>query len=170
MTKHQLIEDNMNLVYFVIRRYYPKHITNEDIIQLGMVGLCKAAEKYEPDKGQFSTYATKCIRTEICQEFRRWSKRVDTLSLNYEYGGKYIGKDDESIALQNILVGDTDVDYVDYKYFYSKLTPLQQKIFELKQYGLNNAEVGREIGYCREYIGQQMRLIAHKWTKYMENQ
>jgi RNA polymerase sigma factor (sigma-70 family) len=164
MTKQQLIEDNMKLVYFVIQRYYPKHIHNEDIVQIGMVGLCKAAEKYDSEKGQFSTYATKCIRTEIRAEFRRWSKQIDTLSLNREYPGI----DGEPVELQDFIVGDTDVDYVDSKYFYSKLTPLQQRIVELKQYGLNGAEIGRELGYCKEYIRQQLRLISHKWIKYME--
>ena len=71
MNKNELIEKNMNLVYFVISKYYPTFIHDEDIVQSGMLGLCKAADKWDESKSKFSTYAGRCIRNEINQEFIR---------------------------------------------------------------------------------------------------
>jgi RNA polymerase sporulation-specific sigma factor len=164
MTKQQqqLVEENMKLVHFVIKRYYPWHIQDEDVIQIGMIGLCRAAEQWDAEKGAFSTYATYKIRGAINHEFRKCKKQIKTISLDdMSYGNNEDG------CLKDFLVGDQDVDYVDTKYFMSKLTPLQQQIFDMKLTGLRKSEIARELNFCREYIGQQMRLIQHKWNKYM---
>lgn len=164
MTKQQqqLVEENMKLVHFVIQRYYPWHTNDDDIIQIGMIGLCIAAEKWDAEKGAFSTYATCRIRGEINHEFARRQKQVKTLSLEYMYD-----KNDADSELKNFIVGDQDVDYVDTNYFKSKLTPLQLQIFDMKLSGLRNSDIARELNFSREYIGQQLRLIQHKWNKYM---
>ena len=47
MNRGEFIEQNINLVYVVIREYYPMFISDEDIIQCGMLGLCKAADKWK---------------------------------------------------------------------------------------------------------------------------
>lgn len=153
----------MNLVHFVIQRYYPWHIHDEDIIQVGMVGLCKAADKWDAEKGAFSTYATCRIRGEISREFCKRGKQIQTLSLEYMYGD---GNEDSE--LKDFIIGDQDVDYVDYQYFYDKLNSKQQQILELKLTGLRNFEIAKELNCSRERIGQQVRLIRHKWEKYME--
>ena len=70
MTKQQLIEDNLNLVYALISREYPTYLHDEDIIQTGMLGLCKAADKWDEKRGTFSNFAWCCIRHEIIKEFK----------------------------------------------------------------------------------------------------
>ena len=67
-------EDNIELVYFLIRKYYPSFITDEDIIQCGMVGLCDAVNKYDETKSKFSNYATNRILGEIKNELSRRAK------------------------------------------------------------------------------------------------
>ena len=84
MMKNKLIEDNMSLVYFIINKYYPTYITDEDIVQAGMLGLCKAGDTWNEDKGAFSTYAAICIRNNIRMEFRGRGKHQGVLSLDYE--------------------------------------------------------------------------------------
>ena len=66
----------MNLVYYLIRTYYPNFIKDGEIIQSGMLGLCRAVEKFDESKGKFSTYASRCILGEIKRELQnrsRWS-------------------------------------------------------------------------------------------------
>ena len=123
MTKQQqqLVEDNMNLVYFTIARYYPRHKGDEDIIQIGMIGLCKAAMSYDESKGQFSTYATLKIRSTISYEFRKDSKRVKAVSLDAERD-----TDDGSMSIHNVLAGDENEGYVDVRPVYNVLTPKQR--------------------------------------------
>lgn len=63
-----LIVDNMALVPFVIRRFFPSQIKNEDVYQAGCLGLTKAAQKYRKSRGEFSTFAVSMIRREILIE------------------------------------------------------------------------------------------------------
>ncbi|MCQ2467977.1 MAG: sigma-70 family RNA polymerase sigma factor [Clostridia bacterium] len=60
---------NIKLVYFIAKNYSSlSHITLEfhDLIQEGCIGLLKAIERFEPDKGfKFSTYATWWIKQAI---------------------------------------------------------------------------------------------------------
>lgn len=78
--KKQFIEDNVNLVYYLVRRYYPAFSRDDDIIQCGMVGLCKAAEKWN-GSSKFSYYAKKWILGEINQELRSRNKHKVEISL-----------------------------------------------------------------------------------------
>lgn len=53
--QRKLVEDNVGLVYAQVHR---RGITDEDLIQEGMLGLMNAARYYSPDFGvKFSTYA-----------------------------------------------------------------------------------------------------------------
>ena len=62
LTKH-----NLRLVVYVASAYKNKikHLKIMDIIQEGCIGLLKAIDKYEPEKGAFSTYAIYWIRQAI---------------------------------------------------------------------------------------------------------
>lgn len=48
----QAIISNEKLIYFVINRYYPDFIEDEDIIQSGRIGLWKACISYDSSKKQ----------------------------------------------------------------------------------------------------------------------
>lgn len=58
---------NMRLVLFIARRYtIPEGLTFEDLVQWGAMGLCKAIDRYNPDRAtKFSTYATFWIKQAI---------------------------------------------------------------------------------------------------------
>lgn len=62
--KKQLIEANLRLVAHIARKYTHDTIAIEDLIQEGVFGLTRAAEKYD-GRGRFSTYATWWIRQTI---------------------------------------------------------------------------------------------------------
>ena len=58
--QRQLVTNNLGLVYNCAKK---KHLLkDEDAIQYGFIGLCKAAERYKKDSGvKFSTFATSYI-------------------------------------------------------------------------------------------------------------
>ena len=61
-----LIKENMGLVYAVARRFLGRGIEQEDLFQIGSIGLIKAVDKFDPYfEVRFSTYAVPMITGEI---------------------------------------------------------------------------------------------------------
>lgn len=61
--KNELIERNMRLVVYGVKRYRGLGLDFEELLQEGTRGLIRAAEKFDPEAGyKFSTYATWWIR------------------------------------------------------------------------------------------------------------
>lgn len=64
--RNELVSHNMRLVVSIARKYKGVGLGFQDLIQEGGIGLMKAAEKFDPDKGfRFSTYATYWIKQAI---------------------------------------------------------------------------------------------------------
>ncbi len=77
--REQLIEQYMSLVRSLARRYSFRGEQLEDLVQIGAIGLIKAIDRFDLDRGvELTTYATPNIIGEIKRHFRDkgWSVRV----------------------------------------------------------------------------------------------
>ena len=175
MDINEFLQENRGLVGFLINRRYQlpddmaiMGISEDDMVQVGMVGLWKAYQTFKTDKGiKWATYATRCIKNEIGMllRFHRKNGRYDP---NMKYLdvmvaedlslGDVIPSDDDS--LDRLL--DTISKYEDLKS--AKLSNTQKKI--LVQYlanpNLTMVELSEKLGVSQSYISSWMKRVRKK--------
>ena len=84
--RQRLIEKNLRLVVSVAKKYRGYGLPFEDLIQEGNIGLMKAVDKFDPEKGfRFSTYVTWWIRQAVG---RALSDKGRTIRLPVHMGEK----------------------------------------------------------------------------------
>ena len=77
--REQLIEQYLPLVRSLARRYSYRGEQLEDLVQVGCIGLIKAIDRFEPERGtKFTSYAAPTILGELKRHFRDkgWSMHV----------------------------------------------------------------------------------------------
>ena len=78
-----LILHNLRLVSHIVRKYYGTAKNQEDLVSIGSIGLIKAVDTFNIQKGaRFATYAAKCIQNEILMFFRSQKKLNNEISIN----------------------------------------------------------------------------------------
>jgi len=75
--RNKLIESNLKLVVSVAKVYSRSGVPLPDLIQEGNIGLFKAVESFNPNKGfRFSTYATNWIRQAVTRAIERQERAI----------------------------------------------------------------------------------------------
>lgn len=77
--RNELVEAHVRLAEFLARRFQHRGEPLDDLRQVALVGLLKAVERFEPERGlQFSSFATPTIIGELKRHFRDkgWAVRV----------------------------------------------------------------------------------------------
>lgn len=162
-----LIERNMRLVAHLVKKYNYADRDVEDLISIGTIGLIKAVNTFNEDKGsRLVTYAAKCIDNELLMMLRAEKKRSRETSI-YEP----LGTDSEGnfISLMDVLESE-DVDFVEQIELDSNLkrlkalvdsvlTEREREIIVLR-YGLHGGrevtqrEIAVRFGISRSYVSR----------------
>mgnify|MGYP004622831985 FL=1 len=176
------IERNLRLVAHIAKKYYGENRDNEDLISIGIIGLIKAVNTYNPQKGnRLVTYASKCIENELLMMLRSEKKKSKEVSLN-----EPIGMDKEGNTISLIDVVETDEmamadrmekaeDIVRVREYVDKVLTKREKEIITKRYGLENGspitqkKVGKQMGISRSYVSRIEKKALEKLKKAFDN-
>lgn len=103
-----LIERNLRLVAHIVKKYTVTEKEVEDLISIGTIGLIKAIDTFDPEKGiKLATYAARCIENELLMWYRSQRKQSKEVYLNDSIGADREGNE---ISLIDIIeTEDEDV-------------------------------------------------------------
>ena len=103
-----LVEYNLRLVAHIVKKYQTGNRSTEDLISIGTIGLIKAINTYDTDKGsKLVTYASRCIENELLMRLRQERKEVRKISLYEPIGTDREGNE---ISLMDVIrIGEENV-------------------------------------------------------------
>lgn len=137
----KMVEENMNLVYFVIHKYYKFNfpfVEKDELIQEGMYALVKCIPYYQEEKGKISTFVVKCVKKHISYYLLNRNNNIKTIPI-------------ETIEKDAIYYDDYDIDISDslkeFLYKYLKPKPAEMAIDHYIN-GLDWEEVSKKYGYA----------------------
>lgn len=175
----ELIEHNLRLVSHIIKKYYANYDEQEDLISIGTIGLIKAIDSFDADKGaRLATYAARCIENEILMFYRARKKDSNNISVN-----EPIDTDSEGnpLTLIDIIsVDDTICDNIDLKNktlqlyeMIENMTDKRDREIIIRRYGLYNQkemtqnEIAKAMGISRSYVSRiEKRVIEELREKF----
>lgn len=172
--RQELIEHNLRLVSHIIKKYYSGYDEQEDLISIGTVGLIKAVDSFDADKGiRLATYAARCIENEVLMYFRAKRKDANVISVN-----EPIDTDSEGNPLTLIDVIYTDDTISDDIHLKNSIRRLYELIGEItderekeiiiKRYGLYNTkeltqrEIADQMGISRSYVSRIEKKVLEQ--------
>jgi RNA polymerase sporulation-specific sigma factor len=179
--KNELITRNLRLVAHIIKKFNPQSKDADDLISIGTVGLIKAIESFDYNKGnRLATYAARCIENEILMYVRTTKKIKSEVYLQDPIG---VDKEGNEICLMDVLGTESDavIDEVENKVSIKKLYNLIEKILEGKEkliiqlrYGLigepkTQREIASSLGISRSYVSRIEKKALKKLAKELQS-
>lgn len=163
--REQKIIDNMGLVYYVVCRYFPQCIANQDAIQNGYIGLIKAVDSFDESTGHaFSTYASRCIFNEIAMDLRKQKKYAKDISLCTVLANS--DRQDEHFTIEDVLMYEDDYTPICIQEFVRCLDEREIIVLRYLIAGKTQAYIGDQLGTSRSSISRIIKIMRLKWNEY----
>ena len=170
-----LIERNLRLVAHIVKKYNSVDKDMEDLISIGTIGLIKAIDSFNMEKGiRLATYASCCIENELLMLFRSEKKQAKDVSMSEPIGSD---KEGNEIHLIDIMESE-NVDVIEqmtlhedicklYIFMKQVLSKREQEILILR-YGLfkeqeqTQREIAEKLHISRSYVSRIEKKALRK--------
>jgi RNA polymerase sporulation-specific sigma factor len=178
-----LIERNLRLVAHIVKKYNSADREIDDLISIGTIGLIKAIDTFDPDKGiRLATYASRCIDNELLMMLRSGKRQAKEVYL-YEP----IGSDKEGHEINLLdIIESSESDIIEdielqgnvkrlYELVNKVLNKRERQIIEMR-YGLNSQEeitqreIASKIGISRSYVSRIEKKALKKLREYFDKE
>ena len=159
-------EDHIGLVYNIVKKFNITFVEYEDLVGFGMLGLVKAAKRFDETKGfKFSTYAVPMIYWEIRESIRDKSGILGTRYM--KENGQYIipsyiedfkTEDDDGNKVSFEILKEEDfservAEYLDLGKALLYLKPRDKRVIEEFYYkDRSQKDIGNELGLTEKYV------------------
>ena len=165
--RNKLIEHNLRLVAYIVKKYDIKKEQTEDLISIGTIGLIKAIDSFKVEKGRkLTTYASKCIENEILMYLRSSKNYFQNVSLNDPIA---TDKDGSEITLIDAISAPIEKSVVESMMLEENIKKLKTYIHVLdareleiitKRFGLygqeeqTQREIAKQLHISRSYVSR----------------
>lgn len=171
--KEILVKHNLRLVAHIAKKY-SNYGDNDELISIGSIGLIKAIESFNHEKGTaLATYASRCIENEILMTMRTSKKHRSNVSLNEPIG---VDKDGNELVIMDMLCDDHSViEDVENNIMMEKLLNITRSVltdreFEIVRYryglggypALTQREVAKKFDISRSYVSRIEKKALEK--------
>lgn len=168
-----LIERNLRLVSHIVKKYYSKTNDTDDLISIGTIGLIKAIDSFNADKGtRLATYASRCIENEILMHFRGLKKNANDVYLSDTLE---LDKDGNPLTIEDTVSSDRDLaEDLETKIKWEKVANYiknmqneREKEIIVLRYGINNKkpltqrEVADKLKISRSYVSRIEKKVLN---------
>lgn len=168
-----LIEKNLRLVSHIVKKYYSKTNDTDDLISIGTIGLIKAIDSFNAEKGtRLATYASRCIENEILMHFRAGKKGSNDVYLNDTLE---IDKDGNPLTIEDTISSPDDLaENLETKMSWEKVAREienmeneREKEIIILRYGLDNKkpltqrEVAQRLNISRSYVSRIEKKVLN---------
>ncbi len=157
----ELFNANMDLAYFILHKYFPWYGNDEDAKQICLMGLWKACEKFDPNKGYaFSTFAARVILNQMRMFLRDERKRnkiryVDNIT--YFEGEQF----DVIDSIPDKYEGEVSLSFC-FKELSEKLNEREIKVLQMKIKGYNQIEIAKKLNTSQPTVARCLQRIVSK--------
>lgn len=171
-SKKKLVEKNLRLVIHIANKFKNLYIEFEDLVSIGTIGLIKAVDSFNPNKGKkFSMYASICIENEILLYNRKYMKKYLEVSTNQSIG---TNKDGKELKLENVIYNknNDDINFAITKQciveFMQTLDEREKKFMKLRYLqGLTQKQISAELNIVQSRISTLQRNILKNLKEYI---
>lgn len=176
-----LIERNLRLVAHIVKKYTSTDKEIDDLISIGTIGLIKAIDTFDIDKGiRLATYASRCIDNELLMMLRSGKKQAKEVYLYEPIGSDREGNEINLLDIIECMDDDiVETTWIEsnikklYELINQVLTEREKEIIYLR-YGLGNTEevtqreIATKLNISRSYVSRIEKKAIKKLKEQFE--